>query len=154
MRRVIIESPYSSGTVRPIPEVIERNVRYLRACLRDCVLRGETPYASHGLLTQDGVLRDDVPEERAIGIDACFAMRRVMDASVIYTDLGWSSGMRAGKVDAELLMLERNRSALFVPANHPIEERQLGGEWVVCSCNVIAGPGPHHEYRCPMWRVQ
>ena len=87
MRRVLIESTYSSGTVRPIPEVIERNVRYLRACLRDCVLRGETPYASHGLLTQPGVLRDDVPEERATGIEAGFAMRRVMDATVIYTDL-------------------------------------------------------------------
>ena len=146
MRRVIIESPYSSGTVRPIPEVIERNVRYLRACLRDCVLRGETPYASHGLLTQPGVLRDDVPEERATGIEAGFAMRRVMDATVIYTDLGWSRGMRAGHEDAKLL---------WGTGRHVIEERQIGGEWAGCQCDQRgksgSGRGNHHAYSCPAW---
>lgn len=41
MRRVIIESPYHGN--------VERNLRYLRACLRDSLLRGEAPFASHGL---------------------------------------------------------------------------------------------------------
>ena len=53
MTRVIVESPYAGD--------IEKNMRYLRACIRDCLLRGETPYASHALYTQDGVLRDDIP---------------------------------------------------------------------------------------------
>jgi len=161
VRRVLIESPYSSGTVRPIPEVIERNVRYLRACLRDCILRGETPYASHGLLTQPGVLRDDVPEERATGIEAGFVMRRVMDATAIYTDLGWSSGMLAGQADAESLVESVEeatrlaaREGLIHPRGHVVEERQLGGEWATCRCKHSIVGGDRHAYECPMWRAE
>ena len=40
----VIESPYAGD--------VEGNLTYLRACLKDCVERGESPYASHGLLTQ------------------------------------------------------------------------------------------------------
>lgn len=36
MRLVVIESPYAA----PAPEGIERNLRYLRACLADCLRRG------------------------------------------------------------------------------------------------------------------
>ncbi len=50
MEAVILESPYG-GT----PEEVERNVKYARACLRDCLLRGEAPFASHLLYTQPGV---------------------------------------------------------------------------------------------------
>ena len=148
MRRVQVESPYSSGTNPSIPGVVERNVRYLRACLRDCILRGETPYASHGLLTQDGVLRDDVPDERALGIQAGFVMRRAMERTIIYTDLGWSGGMRAGEADAKLLDATQY---------HPIEERQLGGEWSECRVQWCAEQssslGPHHGHQCSMWRT-
>jgi hypothetical protein len=94
MRRVIIESPYAGNTAL--------NVRYLRACLRDCLLRGEAPFASHGLYTQEGVLQDDLPLERAIGIQAGFAWRIYADATVVYTDLGISSGMEAGILDADM----------------------------------------------------
>ncbi len=56
----------------------------------------ESPYASHGLLTQPGVLRDDVPEERELGIALGAAWREVADATVVYCDLGISGGMLAG----------------------------------------------------------
>ena len=102
-----------------------RHARYLAACLRDCVRRGETPYASHGLLTLPGVLRDDVPEERELGIRAGFAMRRGMDATVFYTDLGWSRGMHAGEEDAKALA---NNPARYQIA-HAIEYRTLGPDW-------------------------
>lgn len=46
MRRVIVESPYAGE--------VEANVTYARACVRDCVLRGEAPIASHLLFTQPG----------------------------------------------------------------------------------------------------
>lgn len=69
MRRVVVESPYGSDD----PKIIERNIRYARACLHDCLLRGEALYASHLLYTQDGVLRDEVPEERTLGMEAGFA---------------------------------------------------------------------------------
>lgn len=85
---VIIESPYAGG--------IERNVAYLRACLRDSLLRGEAPYASHGLYTQEGVLDDLVPEEREHGIEAGFAFRKVASLTAVYDDLGISHGMQLG----------------------------------------------------------
>ena len=57
MRRVMLESrPYNGDT--------DRNVRYARACVRDSLLRGEAPIASHLLYTQPGVLRDNVAGER------------------------------------------------------------------------------------------
>ena len=108
MRRVVVESPYAGD--------VERNLRYLRACLRDCLFRGESPYASHGLLTQAGVLRDDIPAERATGIRAGFAWRAAADATVVYTDLGISPGMRHG--------LEHTATI-----GHPVEYRTLGEGW-------------------------
>lgn len=86
MRRVILESPYAGD--------IEANVAYARRCLRDCLQRGEAPIASHLLFTQPGVLRDDVPEERKLGIEAGLAWGGVADYAVFYTDRGWSGGMR------------------------------------------------------------
>lgn len=104
MRRVIVESPYAGD--------IERNVRYARACLADCLARGEAPFASHLLYTQPGVLKDEVPEERTKGIDAGFAWRAAADATVVYVDLGHSRGMTLG-VEAASKM------------GHPIEYRTL-----------------------------
>jgi len=92
MRRVVIESPYASDD--------DRNLRYLRAAMRDCALRRESPYASHGLLTQAGVLDDNDPAERALGIELGFAWRSAADATVVYFDLGISDGMKHGIVDA------------------------------------------------------
>lgn len=88
MRRVIIESPYAGD--------VERNVEYARRCVRDAVLRGESPIASHLLFTQPGILNDDIPEERQLGIDAGLAWRAVAEASIVYTDLGISTGMTYG----------------------------------------------------------
>lgn len=108
MRLVIVESPFAGD--------VERNVRYARACVKDCLRRGESPFASHLLLTQPGVLDDDDPEERAIGIAAGLAWGRVADATVVYADLGVSSGMAQGlrRANAE---------------GRPVERRFLGGEW-------------------------
>lgn len=87
MRRVIIESPFAGNT--------ELHLRYVRACMRDCLMRGEAPYASHALYTQDGVLNDNDPEERDLGIQAGFEWRDGA-ATVVYTDCGISSGMMFG----------------------------------------------------------
>ena len=88
MRLVIIESPYAGD--------VEKNLQYLRAAMKDCLHRGEAPYASHGLYTQPGVLDDTIPEEREMGIQAGFAFRCIGDATVVYTDLGTSGGMHYG----------------------------------------------------------
>ena len=88
MKIVIMESPYAGD--------IETNLEYCRAAMRDCLMRGEAPFASHALYTQEGVLRDDVPHERKHGIDAGFAFRRHADSTVVYEDLGVSTGMVEG----------------------------------------------------------
>ena len=93
MRLVVIESPYAGD--------VERNLRYLRACMKDCLKRGEAPYASHALYTQEGVLDDDIPTEREWGIQAGFAWRQVADATVVYMDFGTSRGMQYGIDDSE-----------------------------------------------------
>ena len=88
MRRVILESPYAGD--------VEANVAYARAAVRDSLLRGEVPIASHLLYTQPGILNDDAPDERQLGIEAGLAWRFAADATVVYQDLGISSGMRHG----------------------------------------------------------
>lgn len=88
LRLVIVESPYAGD--------IARNTLYARACVRDCLMRGEAPLASHLLYTQQGILRDEIAAERQHGIDAGLAWHRGSDASVVYTDLGISKGMEYG----------------------------------------------------------
>jgi hypothetical protein len=92
MRRVIIESPY-----RGVPRAVE----YALAAMGDCFARGEAPYASHVLYTQPGALDDEIPEERALGIRAGLHWGLAADATVVYTDLGVTLGMRHGIASAE-----------------------------------------------------
>ena len=109
MKRVIIESPYAGD--------IASNSRYLRACLRDSLRRGEAPFASHAIYTQPGVLDDGEPTDREHGIKAGFAWRAAAEATVVYEDLGLSCGMRYG--------IEAAKSM-----DHPIEFRKLGPNWM------------------------
>jgi hypothetical protein len=106
VKLVVVESPYAGD--------VERNLRYLRAAMADCLARGEAPFASHALYTQPGVLRDEVPEERTKGITAGFRWGEVASLRVFYTDLGWSGGMRAGLAEAQRL-------------GQPVEHRTLPG---------------------------
>ncbi len=92
MKLVVVESPFAGD--------VERNIRYARACLADCLARGEAPFASHLLYTQDGVLDDLDPEERKLGMRAGFAWGEAACATVVYTDYGISQGMAAGIAEA------------------------------------------------------
>lgn len=93
MRLVILESPYKGE--------VERNVAYARRCVRDCLMRGESPLASHLLFTQAGVLDDSNEVERELGIAAGLAWGAVASGTVVYIDHGISGGMRLGIRDAE-----------------------------------------------------
>lgn len=106
MRRVILESPYAGGQYVPasniqaamaVQKVVDENIKYARACLHDCLNRGEAPFASHLLYTQ--VLDDEDKNERRQGIVAGQAWLSVVDAVVVYQDFGISKGMREG-IDA------------------------------------------------------
>lgn len=88
-RLVILESPYAGN--------VEENVAYARAALRDSLMRGEAPIASHLLYTQPGVLNDLNLAEREIGIAAGLAWRGAAAEAVFYVDLGWSNGMLAAQ---------------------------------------------------------
>lgn len=93
MRFVIVESPYAGN--------IQVNVAYARAAVRDCLNRGEAPFASHLLYTQPAVLRDEDPLERTKGIGAGLELAKRADATVVYRDLGLSRGMELGIAAAE-----------------------------------------------------
>jgi len=86
---VILESPFAGE--------VERNVEYARMCVRDSLSRGEAPIASHLLYTQDGILDDDIPEERIWGIDAGLAWKEVAEKHIFYVDYGYSNGMKYAK---------------------------------------------------------
>jgi len=106
---VIIESPFAGD--------VEANITYARKCVADSVHRGEAPIASHLLFTQPGILNDDIPGERALGIEAGLAWYRVADKCVVYVDRGWSRGMNEGVERARLFGLE--------PEIRQIEEREV-----------------------------
>lgn len=108
-RRVVLESPYA------LDGKTDRNVRYARRAVRDALLRGEAPVASHLLYTQPGVLDDTVPEESEAGIEAGLAWVTVAQATVVYQDHGISYGMQRGIARA-------------VAARQVVEYRQIGPE--------------------------
>lgn len=111
IKLVIVESPYSGD--------VEDNIRYARACIADCLRRGEAPFASHLLYTQDGVLRDDVASEREWGMQAGWEWMVVADLVAVYCDRGISFGMeqgvaralKLGKVIEYRYLLLRNENA-------------------------------------------
>jgi hypothetical protein len=87
MKKVIIESPYAGD--------VHRNLIYARACVRDSLMRGEAPIASHLIYTQKSILNDLNPEEREQGINAGLAWLNVADIQAFYIDFGISKGMRS-----------------------------------------------------------
>ncbi len=110
---VDIETPYAGRTYKEVT----RNIRYTRACLSDSLLKGEIPFASHLLYTQTGILDDNSPEEREMGIMAGKKLIETLNATtVVYTDLGISKGMDLG-----IKIAKKDR--------RKIEYRSLGRGW-------------------------
>jgi hypothetical protein len=88
MPLVIIESPFAGD--------VDANIKFARACMRDSLNRGEAPFAFHLLYTQEGILDDDIPEERNWGIEAGLAWGKHARKTVVYTNLGITLGMEKG----------------------------------------------------------
>ncbi len=114
MRFVDVETPYTADS----EEQIRKNLLYARACVRDCLMREEVPFASHLFFTQPGILDDTISEERERGIIAGKLLIESLPAivTVVYTDLGISRGMRYEIERA----LENNRT---------VEYRVIGNDW-------------------------
>lgn len=102
---VLVESPFAGARAE--------NISYLKCCLRDCLARDESPYASHLFFTQ--FLDDDEPSERQLGIDAGLAWGSAAAKTVVYTDRGISGGMQYGIAAAQR-------------AGRPVEYRTLSAE--------------------------
>ena len=94
MKRVILESPYAGD--------IQAHLTYARRACADALHRGEAPFASHLLYTQEGILQDGIAAERQLGMEAGFEWGQVSDYTVVYTDYGISSGMTDGINRAQL----------------------------------------------------
>lgn len=99
MLRVIVESPYAGD--------VKRNTEYARRCLRHCLDRGETPYASHLLLTQPHVLDETIQKERERGIQAGYSWFPAADIIAFYVDFGWSPGMIRALKTARILLASK-----------------------------------------------
>lgn len=139
MRRVILESPWA-GEGGPLEHLtlaqrVGIHRRYAHAALRDCLGRGEAPFASHLLYT------DAYPEEggqdRVLCMAAGFEWGRVAEACVVYDDLGITVGMVHGIANAR-------------SAGADVLHRQLSGEWAIDV--VLASPTlltPEWGPRCP-----
>lgn len=131
---VIIESPFMGLTEGDdnAPHSQSFNIRYARAAIRDSVLRGEAPFASHLLYTQPGILRDEVNEERELGMDLGWHIMRRSNYVVAYGDLGFSSGMIRGlkaALDAGLKIKMRFLSEVYD-----------GSAWCVVPRSVTPSP--------------
>jgi hypothetical protein len=134
MRRVVLESPYAGD--------VEENVKYARACVRDCLLRDEAPIASHLLYTQPGILDDTVPEERQMGIEAGLVWGSSAEATVVYLDRGVSHGMKYGIERAQKEGRQMEYRALYkvvciscgADASHEaaIKVREMQADWYPC----------------------
>jgi hypothetical protein len=141
---VIVESPYAppkGATPEQAAIALARNLAYVRAAMHDCFSRGEVPFASHALFTQEGVLDDTVPAQRKQGIEGGFFIAQALHAAsgmspsffsfmrAFYSDRGFSSGMMFGKSDA-------------IAGGQDYEVRFLGSEWGVdkdCEYVIIEG---------------
>lgn len=109
MEMVIIESPFAGNEENST----ETHVTYARRAMKDALLRGEAPYASHLLYTQEGVLDDTVPAESEMGIMAGLFIGDMASKTVVYADYGMSRGMEYG--------IQRANDA-----GRPIEYREIG----------------------------
>lgn len=93
-RRVVVETPFrpraEPGTPKWHAETV-RNREYLDLALLDSINRGEAPFASHVIYTR--VLAED-PVNRAKGLELGEAWRAVAEATIVYTDIGISEGMK------------------------------------------------------------
>jgi hypothetical protein len=88
VKRVIIESPYAGN--------VAVNLAYARRCMSDSLDRGEAPFASHLLYTQQGILDDKIDAQRKLGIAAGLVWGKAAELTAVYVDRGVSPGMIFG----------------------------------------------------------
>ena len=118
-RFVDVETPYSGENETQI----KKNLLYARACVRDCLLQGEIPFASHLFYTQPGILDDTIQQERELGIIAGKELIEAISGivTIVYKNLGISKGMQFGIDRAR----EKGRSIEYRLLEDDWEEKEL-----------------------------
>ena len=113
MRNLVLESrlPRSPGKPRAVPRVyvvsryagdVEQNVADAIRCCRFVIRKGGMPIASHLLYPE--ILRDEIPDERELGIRFGLALLSLCNEVWIFQDkTGLSSGMAAEEAEAKRL---------------------------------------------------
>lgn len=86
-RFVVVESPYRAEDLQEL----EANDAYALDAMRDCIDRGEVPFASHQLYP--AVLDEWDAAGRELGLYLNREVIRRADAVVVYEDRGISPGM-------------------------------------------------------------
>lgn len=87
-RLVVIESPFRATNY--FSE--EQHRLYAELCVQHSLGQFEAPWAGH--LCYTNVLDDDIPSERAAGIEAHMRYIDVCEIVAVYGDFGISEGMR------------------------------------------------------------
>jgi len=101
-KKIVIESPYAGNT--------KKNLIYAGQCMRNAILRGEAPIASHVLYTGHGILEDCNVMERMVGLNLGYQWGLEADLVAFYTDNGMSRGMDEALEfygDHDILTVER-----------------------------------------------
>lgn len=123
MQRVSLESPFKTLCLhvggKEIWLLEEDNLAYARAAARDCALREESSFGSHLYFTQKGILDDNNPAERDLGIRLGLVWKQVAEKTVIYIDRGITEGTWKYAIP------------YCQKHGHPIEYRRLGGDWAI-----------------------
>lgn len=94
MRKLVaIESPFDAANGCSIKD----HLTYARRCMHDSIHNhNEAPIASHLLYTQPGILDDNVPGERTLGMECGFDWNTHAETVLVYEDYGISDGMLTG----------------------------------------------------------
>ncbi len=144
MELVLVESPFAGWGQTEIERKAceQANIEYARKCLAHCLVRGEAPYASHLLYTQEGVLDDNIPQERKMGIEAGLQWGSMAKKTVVYIDRGFTKGMAKGLRRA----FADNRP--FELRTHPLYTRQSK---ILLAYYLYSGRRPDDPRRNPAY---
>ena len=104
---VAIESPWAgldAGT---------KAKRYLRNCIRDSLVRGEIPWASHAMLAWTEALYEMEEEQREEGMEVNKQMIQKVDLVAFYVDFGMSKGMERAWLWAGYMGKKREKRTIY-----------------------------------------
>lgn len=93
MKLTILESPYAAAT----QEILDIHIWYARSAMKQLLLEGYAPFASHLLYTQPGILDDNIQQERNQGILAGMLWSQHCSQVHMFIDLGISPGMASAR---------------------------------------------------------